>query len=321
MPDFHAVDAQRNQILRALVGGHVPGDQLHFRKTLLHLADGFHHSRGMAMRGIQSQHVHLGASQFHGALEEVSSGADGRSRAQPALLVLRGLGEFEFFLDVLDGDQALQIEVLVNDQQLLDAMALQQALGLFERRADRHGHQIVLGHRRSDRLPEIFLEAQVAIGEDAHEERAARHRQAGNAIFVHDVQGLLHGMLGGDRDRIDDHSAFRALDAVDLFGLAINGHIAMDETQAALPGHGDGQMSLGDGVHGGGDHGNIQGDFASQAGARVGLGRQDRGFAGQQQHIVKRQTFEDRSFHSRVLPPETSPPDMAQPSGAGLLDV
>ena len=95
--DFDAVDAQRDQIARAFVRCHVAGDQLHFRQALLHRADRVHHARGMPVRRIHGQHVHLGARQFHGALQKVSGGADGRAHPQAALLVLGGVRETPVF--------------------------------------------------------------------------------------------------------------------------------------------------------------------------------------------------------------------------------
>ena len=147
----------------------VSGEQLHFGQALLYGADGFHHARGVAVGGVDGEHVDFLARQFHGALEKIAGGADGRAHAQAALLVLRGVGKFQLFLDVLDGDQALEVEVLVHDEKLFDAVALQDALGFFERGADGHGDQIVLGHHRADGLIEIALEAQIAVGENADE--------------------------------------------------------------------------------------------------------------------------------------------------------
>ena len=64
-------------------------------------------------------------------------------------------------------------------------MKLQQALGLFERGSDGDGDQMLFGHHTADGLLEIFLEAQIAIGENAHQLGAARHRQSRNVILVH----------------------------------------------------------------------------------------------------------------------------------------
>ncbi len=194
----------------------------------------------------------------------------------------------------------LRLIVLVDDEQLFDAVLLQDALGFFERGADGDGDEIVLRHDVADRLIEVALEAQIAVGEDADEALAARHRQAGDPVLVHDVERLADGELGRNRHRIDDHAAFRALHAVDFFGLAIDGHVAVDEADAALAGDGDGQARVGDGVHGGGHDRDIDCDLARKAGARVGLRGQHRGFAGQQQYVVKRQPFGNISVNHCV---------------------
>ncbi len=78
---------------------------------------------------------------------------------------------------------------------------------------------------------------------------------------------------GRDGDGIDDHSAFRALHAVDFFGLALDGHVAVNESDAALARDGDGQARVGDGVHRRGHDGDIQRDLAREARARVRLRR------------------------------------------------
>ncbi len=57
-------------------------------------------------------------------------------------------------------------------------MPLQNALGFFERRAHRNGDEIFLGHHVADCLIQIFFKAQVAIGQNADQARALRHRQA-----------------------------------------------------------------------------------------------------------------------------------------------
>src|SRR2546427_5141365 len=45
-----AIDAQRDQVPRALVGAHVAGDQLHLRQLMLDGADRFHHPRRVTVR-------------------------------------------------------------------------------------------------------------------------------------------------------------------------------------------------------------------------------------------------------------------------------
>ena len=67
------------------------------------------------------------------------------------MVVFRGAGIFEFFLDVLNGDEAFEVEVLIDDEKFFDAMFLQDSFGFVERGADGDGDEIVLGHHRSRR--------------------------------------------------------------------------------------------------------------------------------------------------------------------------
>ena len=70
-------------------------------------------------------------------LLDVVADADGGRAAQPPGVVAGGVGELLALLDVLDRDQPGEAAVVVDERQLLDAVALQDRLGLVERRADR----------------------------------------------------------------------------------------------------------------------------------------------------------------------------------------
>ena len=73
-------------------------------------------------------HVDAGGDQRLDALVGVAAGADGGADAQPAELVLareRMLGRLE---DVLDGDEAAQLHVVVDDEHALEAMPVHQRL-------------------------------------------------------------------------------------------------------------------------------------------------------------------------------------------------
>ena len=244
-----------------------------------------------------AKHVHFFARHFRGALQEIARGADGGADAQAAVLVFCGVGKFDFFLDVFYGDQALEVEIRVDYQKFFDAMALQDFFGFLESGSHGNGDEIVLGHHRADGLIEIAFETQIAISENAHEARAARDGQARHFVLVHDVERLADGKFRRDSDGINDHAAFRAFYAVHFLGLAVNGHVAMDEADAALAGDGDGQARVRDCVHGRGDDRNVERNFAREAGARVRLRWQYRRFARQQQHVVESQRFGDGSFN------------------------
>src|SRR5216684_503874 len=132
-PDLQSINAERNEILRAFVGGYVAGDELHVRQAVADGFDGVHDAGGMAVRRVDGNDVGLALRHFHGPLQKIAGGADGRADAQPALLVLRGARIFAFLLNVFHGDQALEIEIAIHDQKLFDAMLLQDAFGFVER--------------------------------------------------------------------------------------------------------------------------------------------------------------------------------------------
>ena len=256
--DFESVDAERDEVFRGFVGGDVSGDELRFGKALANGFDGVHDARGVAMGGVDGEDVGLGFGHFEGAFEVVAGCTDGRANAQAALFVFRRARVGAFFLDVFYRDEAFEIEVLVDDEKFFDAMFLQDAFGFVERGADGHGDKIFLGHHRADELGMIFFKAQVAVGEDSGEASAARDGKAGDAVLGHDFEGLAERNVRGNRNGVNDHATFGALYAVDFFALAVDGHVAVDEADAALAGDGDGQTGFGYGVHGGGGQGNVE---------------------------------------------------------------
>ena len=68
---------------------------------------------------------------------------------------------------VLDGDQADAAILIVDDQQLLDAVLMQHPLGLVLADALAHRDEVLVRHQLGDLLPGIGGKAHVAVGEDA----------------------------------------------------------------------------------------------------------------------------------------------------------
>jgi hypothetical protein len=228
------------------------------------------------------EHVHLRAGQLHSAFQEISGRSDGGAGEQPPLVVLGGVREIESLLNVLDGNQALEVEILIHDEQFFNPVLLQHTLGFLERRAHGHRDQVLLGHHGADRLAEVLLEAQVPVGQDAHEKRPPRHRESGDAVLRHDVHRFAHGKLGRNGHRVHDHPAFGALHAVDFLGLPLDRHAAVHKPEPALARHRDRQARFSHRVHRRGHQRNVQGNFSGQPGLCVDLGGQHRGFPRQQ---------------------------------------
>jgi len=90
---------------------------------------------------------------------------------------------------------------------------------------------------------------------------------------------------------IGDDAVFRALDAVDFLSLLLDGHILMDDAQAALTSHGNGRFGFCHRIHGGGKEGNVELDLVSQPCFEIDLLGQHLAVARNQQDIVKRQAL------------------------------
>jgi hypothetical protein len=189
---------------------------------------------------------------------------------------------------------ALERIVVVHHQQLLHAVLVQNAFGVFERGADGYGDEPVpaLRHAGRDGQMEIRLKAQVAIGEDADQVPAfGGHRNAGDAKLLHQFERVGDRLVGADGDGIDNHAALGALHAVDLLHLPFERHVAVNDADAALLGEGDGQVCFRHRVHGGADDRNLQGNPAGQQGAGVGLPGQNGAVRRLQENVVKGEAF------------------------------
>src|SRR5205085_10028787 len=98
---------------------------------------------------------------------------DRRANQEPPMLVLGGVRVLPGLLDVLDGDEAPELVLLVDDEELLDTVLVEQLLRLVLRDALAAGDEIAR-HHLLDALLEVLLEAQIAVGDDADEPSLAR---------------------------------------------------------------------------------------------------------------------------------------------------
>ena len=119
---------------------------------------------------------------------EIVADADGGDAAQSTSVVAAGVGELLALLDVLHRDQSAEPTAAVDERQLLDAVALEDRLGLVERRADRCRDESGRRHELGNRPVVVggFAEADVAVGEDPDEASVSiGDRDAGELEAVH----------------------------------------------------------------------------------------------------------------------------------------
>ena len=250
----------------------------------------------MTVGGIQHQRIHLRIHQRRSTLKHIRRGTDRRRTEQPAILVPGGIRIFDRFFNVLDGDQALKIPLLVHNRQLLDTVAAEDFLRLLHIGTHRRGDQVVLGHDLFNLLREVGQEPHVAVGENTHQLAVAADRHAGNLVFAHQLVGVRHQMLRREEKRVDDDAVFRALNPVDVVSLVGDGHVFMDDADAALAGNGNCHRRFGHRIHCRRHQRSVQGDVLGQPGLhRDLLGKHIR-FGRDQQHIVKGQPFFEEFF-------------------------
>ena len=268
MPDLDRVDAPLDEGPGALRRGDVAGHELDVGVALADLLDGVEHAPGVAVRGVDADDVGLSLHQGLHPFVGVLGHAHRRAHPQPAQLVLAGVGELDHLRDVLDGDHAPQLEVVVHHQELLDLVDLELLDGLVEGGAHGHGHQVLGGHERRDGLAEVGLEAGVAVGDDAGQPPVGMDdRDAGDAVLLHEGLGVAVGGGERQRDGVHDHPRLTPLDLAHHLGLPVDRLVLVDDGHAALAGQSDGESGLGDGVHGRGQQRDVEGDLAGQAGS------------------------------------------------------
>ncbi len=289
--DLHRVDAELDERLGGVRGRDVAGDDVDVLEGAAEALHDVHHTLRVAVRGIHDEHVHVRGDQRFSALQRVFGNADRRSAAQPPERILGGVRILDRLLNVLDRDQALEPELAIDDEELLDFLLMQDLPGVVERGADRHGDEIVLGHHVADRPIDVGLEAQVAIGQDADEPPLLApvfgDRDAGNPIAAHQVERLADPRLRTERDRIDDHPALGSLDAIDFGSLLVDRKILVDDAEPTMLGHRDRHLRLSDCVHRRAEQRDVQSDVAGEPGADVDLRRHHRGVPRHEQHVVE----------------------------------
>ena len=240
------------------------------------------------MGAVQHQHVHPGVDQGAGTVQHVAGDADGGSAQQAAGSVLGGVGVFQDLLNVLDGNEALELVILVHDGQLLDAVLLEDGLGLIQGGALQAGDQVFMGHDLFDAAVHIGLELHVAVGDDADQAAGLIHNgDAGDTELAHESVRIAQGVAGAERKGVGDDAVFRTLDHIHLLSLGVNAHVLMDHADAALPGDGNGHAVLGHGIHGGAHNGDVQLDLPGEIGGKIHIRRKHIALCRNQQYVIK----------------------------------
>ena len=174
-------------------------------------------------------------------------------------------------LDVLDGDEPLQPEVAIDDEELLDLLLMQDLARFVERRPDRHGDEILLASSRRSTGRSMLV--------SKRRSRLVRMPTSRPSLLPSSVIGTpemrylrisssasLMRRVGRERDRVDDHAALGPLDSIHLERLLLDRQVLVDDAEAAVLRHGDRHLGLGDRVHGGAQERHVQRGCCASAG-------------------------------------------------------
>ena len=229
----------------------------------------------MAVRAVEHHGVDAFGHEGLDALERVGGDADAGGDAQPSALILAGVGVVLLADHVLVGDQSDELVVLVNYRELLDAVLKQRVLDLLGGELGvLQGDKALGGHHVGDLDRIILLEAEVPVGDYAHEGVVLGYDgDAADLELAHHGEGISDGLVRRDGGGVGDHAVLSALDMADLVGLLRDGHVLVYDADTPLPGDGDGHRGFRDGIHGGGYDGYVQGDVAGEPAVEADFAR------------------------------------------------
>ena len=220
----------------------------------------------MTVGGVDDDGVDASVHQGLHAVQRVGRHTDAGSHAQTALVVLARHGLVLGLRDVLIGNQSHQVVVLVHHGQLLYLVLLQNVgsrrqVGLLVR-----GDEVVLRHNLVHGTVQATLEAQVAVGHNAHQVAlVVYHGNTANVILRHDVQSLGNGRPQGNGYRVVYHTVLGTLHNCNLASLVLYRHILVDDADAALASNGNSHLALRHRVHGSRHEGHVQHNVTREA--------------------------------------------------------
>jgi hypothetical protein len=110
--------------------------------------------------------------------------------------------------------------------------------------------------------------------------------ETAEAPLLLQLASLANGGLGRDDNGVKDEAVLVTLDLADHLSLLLNRAVVVDHTNAAKKSHVDSHVGLGDGVHGRGSEGGLEGDVAGELGGHVDLGGREANVTRQEQEVV-----------------------------------
>ena len=93
------------------------------------------------------------------------------------------------------------------------------------------------------------FEPEVAVGQDSDQFSVTGNRNAADPVPAHQFFRIADQVFRTQVKRIRNHAVFTALYFIHLRRLFLNAHVLVDDTQTALPGHGDCHFAVRHRIH------------------------------------------------------------------------
>ena len=257
---FHRIRARFCQVQRRRRRGNVAADNLHIGEGLLHPFHTVNHALAVPVRRVHHQHIHARFHQRPHARFGFAARAHRRAHAQTPLAVFVGIGKLGVFNDVFHRNQAFELVLLIQNKHAFDFMPVHQFACFFNTRANGHGNQFFArGHNSAHGQIQARFKTQIAVGNNADYLAVFYHRQARHfALALLALrQQIANQFIGRHGNRVFHHAAFMAFHLADRQGLLFNGHVFVNDADAAFLRHRNRQARLGNRVHGGRQQGQV----------------------------------------------------------------
>ncbi len=193
---FYHVRARLIQHFGSRGGCDVAGYDRYVRERGLDFFHSLDNVHIMPVRGVHYETVDLGGDERIGSVHIPRAVADRRADEQPAVLILCGIGVLYRLFYIFNGDKTFEIALFVDYGQFFYAVLAQNLGCLIERCADGRSYELIFGHDVLDRLIEIGLEPQIAIGKYSDELAFFGDRHARNLVLVHERERVRHLFVG-----------------------------------------------------------------------------------------------------------------------------
>ena len=169
----------------------------------------------------------------------------------------------------------------IHHRQFLDFVFLQNFRGSIQIGRLARGNQSVFGHYFVDPLFHFALETQIAVGNNSHQRVIFRHhRNAANFVLSHHSQRIGNRFFGMNADGIQYHTVFGTFHGAHLLCLIVNGHIFVDNADAAFARNSDSHSGFGNGVHCGRHHGDVERNVSGKARGEIYVAGENFGITG-----------------------------------------